>query len=47
MSKEVDDRILERRQRCYKALIQSDPEHVYEYCTTWAEGEEEEIVPDT
>ena len=45
---EVNDRILERRQRCYKQLIGTDPKHVYEYCTVWAEGEEETIdVPNT
>ena len=44
----MSDRILERRQRCYKQLINVDPKHVYEYCTTWAEGEEEDIdVPNT
>jgi hypothetical protein len=44
MQKELDERILERRQRCYKQLIHTAPEQVYEYCTRWAEGEEEEIV---
>ena len=39
----MSDRILERRQRCYKQLIQTDlpMEFVYSYCTEWAEGDEE------
>ena len=39
----MSDRILERRQRCYKQLIQTDlpMEFVYLYCTEWAEGDEE------
>ena len=41
----MSDRILERRQRCYKQLIQTDlpNEFIYSYCTDWAEGEEEEL----
>ena len=39
----MPDRILERRQRCYKQLIQTDlpTEFIYSYCTEWAEGDEE------
>ena len=42
----MPDRILERRQRCYKQLIQTDlpMEFVYSYCTEWAEGEEKDIA---
>ena len=41
----MPDRILERRQRCYKQLIQTDlpTEFIYSYCTEWAEGDEEEL----
>ena len=41
----MSDRILQRRQRCYKQLIQTDlpMEFVYAYCTEWAEGDEEEL----
>ena len=39
----MSDRVLQRRQRCYKQLIQTDlpTEFVYAYCTEWAEGDEE------
>ena len=42
----MDNRIQERRQKCYKKLIQSDlpVEFVYAYCTEWAEGEEELVA---
>ena len=45
----MSDRILQRRQRCYKQLIQTDTPiaEIYSYCTEWAEGEEEEVVPNT
>jgi len=41
----MPDRILERRQRCYRQLIQTDlpTEFIYSYCTEWAEGNEEEL----
>ena len=42
----MSDRILQRRQRCYKQLIQTDlpMEFVYAYCTEWAEGEEKDVA---
>ena len=42
----IDNRIQERRQYCYKKLIQSDlpVEFVYAYCTEWAEGDEKDIA---
>ena len=42
----MDNRIQERRQKCYKKLIQSDlpVESVYAYCTDWAEGEEQDVA---
>jgi len=41
----MSDRILERRQRCYKQLVKTDlqTEFIYSYCTDWAEGDEEEL----
>lgn len=42
----MDNRIQQRRQKCYKKLIQSDlpVEFVYAYCTEWAEGEEKDVA---
>lgn len=42
----MSDRVLQRRQRCYKQLIQTDlpMEFVYAYCTEWAEGEEKLVA---
>ena len=42
----MDNRIQERRQKCYKKLIQTDlpTEFIYAYCTEWAEGEEKDVA---
>ena len=42
----MDNRIQERRQKCYKKLIQTDlpTEFIYAYCTDWAEGEEKDVA---